>query len=72
MRTLQSQDEVINALGGIVRVRDLFGANRKQAWHWTRTGLFPAYTYPTIQKTLKRRGLRAADELFAQRRNRAA
>jgi hypothetical protein len=73
MRTLHSQQEVIDALGGINKFRDVLGANRKQAWHWTgRTGLFPAYTYPPIQKALRRRGLSAADELFAQRRRSAA
>jgi hypothetical protein len=73
MRKLRTQQEVIDALGGIDRMRDLLGANRKQAWHWVgRTGLFPAYTYPTLQKALKRRGAIAADELFPKRRNHVA
>ena len=72
MRRLTTQPQVIDALGGIASVREMLDANRKQAWHWTRTGLFPAYTYPIIQRALKRRGCRAADDLFAQRRKDAA
>lgn len=73
MRKLNSQEEVIAALGGINRFREILDANRKQAWHWTgRTGLFPAYTYPLLQKALRRRGCTASDELFSKRRSRAA
>lgn len=72
MRKLNTLQDVIEALGGIKRVRERFGANRKQAWHWTRTGLFPAYLYPEVQKALKRLDLKADDALFARRRAREA
>jgi hypothetical protein len=68
MRKLNTQTEVIEALGGTIRVRELLEANRKQFWHWTKTGVFPAYTYPVVQKALKRRKLTVSDDLFARRK----
>jgi hypothetical protein len=68
MRKLNTQNEVIEALGGLARVRELLEANRKQAWHWTKTGVFPAYTYPVLAKALKRRRLAVSDDLFAGRK----
>jgi hypothetical protein len=64
MKNLRTALEVVEALG-IDLVCELTDANPKQAWHWySRTGIFPAYTYRAIQKALKKRRLHAPDELW--------
>ena len=62
---LQTQEAVIEALGGIEAVRGLTGANRKQAWYWiARAKKFPGHTYLDMTRALKRRNKVANDDLW--------
>jgi hypothetical protein len=72
MRKLKTQQQVIDALGGVEALCAITGANRKQVWHWYgRAKVFPAYTHPAMTKALKLRGKEAHDALWSSRRNAA-
>ena len=63
--SLQSFDEIVDALGGVKEVARLTGSTSVQVCHWrTRYGVFPAEQYLNISKALVVRGYGAPTHLF--------
>jgi hypothetical protein len=68
MRKLQTARDVISHLGGLKRVCEITGANRKQAEHWRgRAASFPASTYVVMMQALRRRRATAPPQLWNMR-----
>ena len=68
MKRLTTVNQVIKALGGIEKVRELTGANNKQSWNWTeKFGSFPSRYYACMTLALLRAGYQAPARLWAQK-----
>jgi hypothetical protein len=67
MTNLPSVPLVIDALGGNGKVAELAHTTGKVVSHWRSTGKFPANSYVSIHKRLKKVGLSAPDTLWAMR-----
>ena len=63
MATLNTTSDVIDAIGGVAVVADLFSVTEKAVKHW-KYGQFPAHTYLDILEELGKRGLMADVSLW--------
>lgn len=64
MKKLRTAAQVVDVLG-LETLCALTKANPKQAWHWYgRAGMFPANTYVTLTRALRRRGYIAPATLW--------
>jgi hypothetical protein len=67
MRHCRTAREVVDALGGVIAVRELTGANIKAIYYWTgRARKFPANQHQTMLDALKRKKAKAPHWLWAQ------
>lgn len=65
MRTLNSTEDVIEALGGNQAVAAITRRNKDGVvWNWKDRKTFPANTYVVLKAALKERGLSAPDSLW--------
>lgn len=63
-KTLQTTEDVIEALGGLGEAATLTGRKRSAAWMWLRAKTFPANTYVVMTEALKQRGKTAPASLW--------
>jgi hypothetical protein len=67
MRKLSTAKQVVEELGGLPRVCEITKSNLKQAMNWPgRAKSFPARTYVSMNRALKRRGASAPARLWNQ------
>lgn len=68
MKRLENAADVVEALGGPVRIAELTSANAKAVWNWHGYFLaFPPDTYVVMMRALKRRGYTAPPHLWKMR-----
>lgn len=65
MKTLETVDDVIDALGGPVEVAKKIGGRKRRAiWEWKRKGRMAASAYPAMVAMLGKLGMTAPPELW--------
>lgn len=68
MKKLITTKTVVAHLGGLDRLCEVTGANKKQVYNWVGDGKkFPASTYVAINRELERLGATAPDSLWTMR-----
>ncbi len=64
MRSLETANEVIEALGGPTRVGQLVGRSVQSAVNWRAANRFPANTFPALTDALAEHGYEAPRSLW--------
>ena len=64
MTNISTLDEVIDRLGGVAAVREMFDLSYNAPYNWRRSGTFPAYTYLAMTSELERHGYSASPKLW--------
>jgi hypothetical protein len=68
MKTLRTTTDVLAALGGTDRIRDIFDVSPQVISNWRVRNRFPSHTYVIFMGLLDDNGLDAPNKLWPMRR----